>query len=562
MPNSQDNQLDNAIKTCKRAFLYVIFFGFITSFLTLATSLYSMQVFDRVLSGGSHETLIALTVIMVIFSAILNFVQGIRLSATSKIGEYLDQKLSALAIDLSFTSLKKDNSKQSISQNVKDLNVIKDFISSQNLISAIDAPWALIFILVIFIIHPILGVIISIGALTLLFLAWVNNNVTNKLSAKAAELRSSSYRELDVMNKNVEVIAAMHMKENLIKNWNEIHKKNLKIASQLHYKSSVISNFTKFIRGLIYVLMIAFGAVLVISNEMSSGGIMACSILSAKALAPFDAAISLWNGVLGAKKSYIRLKKLIKDNFEESDKITLPNPTGKIDIERVGFLISKKSNPIIKAVNISINAGEIVAVIGPTAAGKSTLSKLMVGINKPSTGVVRLDGADLSNWGEKELSNYMGYLPQDIELFNGSIKANIARMDKKADDQKIIQAAKAAHVHDMILKLPKGYETDIGVWGSNISAGQRQRIALARAFYGDVKFVVLDEPNSNLDQEGDVALLQSLKSAKSRGVTVVIVSHRQQILQEVDKILLLSDGEAKLFGEKNEVLKKLNAGSL
>jgi PrtD family type I secretion system ABC transporter len=562
MQQPTTNQLEQALIACKRAFLHVIFFGFIVSFLTLATSIYSLQVFDRVLSGGSYETLIALTIIMVIFSAVLNFIQGIRSSITYKISEYLDQKLSSLTIDLSFNSLKNDNSKQTISQNVRDLNTIRNFISSQSLISAIDAPWSLIFILVIFVIHPLLGVIVSVGALSLLFLAWINDILTKKLSAKSSEISNLSHKELDVMNKNVEVIAAMHMKNNLIKNWHGINDKSLKLAAQLQQKSTIVSNITKFIRSMIYVLMIAFGAVLVISDQMTSGGIMACSILSAKALAPFDAAISLWNGVLGTRKAYERLSKLIKDNYDEDDKITLPVPRGEVEIEKLGYVARKNSKPIIKGVNVSIVAGDIVAMIGPTAAGKSTLAKLAVGITNPSTGAVRLDGSELSHWKDEELANYIGYLPQDIELFNGSIKSNIARMDKKPDDKKVIEAAKMAHVHDMIIKLPKGYETDIGVWGSNISGGQRQRIALARAFYGDVKFVVLDEPNSNLDQDGEVALIKCLKMAKSKNITVLIISHRQQILEAVDKILVLCDGEAKFFGARDEVLKKLNQKSL
>ena len=539
----------------------MVFFGFVVSFLTLATSLYSLQVFDRVLSGGSYETLIMLTIIMIVFSAVLNFVQGIRSTISYKIGEYLDKKLASLTIDLSFTSLKKDAAKNAISQNIKDLHAIKNFIASPNLTHAIDAPWSLIFILVIFIIHPLLGVIVSIGAIILLLLAWANDFFTKKLSAKSNEISVAAYKELDMMAKNVEVIEALRMKKNLISNWHEIYDKNLKVAGELNFKVSIISNLTKFFRGMIYVLTVAFGAVLVITNSMSSGGIMACSILSGKALAPFDAAISLWNGLLSAKKSYERLKNLIKENYVEASNISLPEPKGEIHIEKLGFIPPKTSKPIIKAVNITIEAGDITAVIGPTAAGKSTLAKLIVGILKPSTGFVRLDGADILNWKDEDLANYIGYLPQDIELFNGAVKSNIARMNKKADDKEIIAAAQLAHVHDMILKLPQGYETDIGVWGSSISAGQRQRIALARAFFGNPKLVVLDEPNSNLDQDGEKALLNCLKAAKARGVTVLIISHRQQILEAVDKILVLYDGEAKFFGERNEVLEKLKMGN-
>lgn len=554
-----DNQIDKALKTCKRALFYVVFFGFIVSFLTIATSLYSLQVFDRVFSSGSYETLVMLTIIMIIFSAILSFVQAIRSEISFKIGEYLDRKLASLTIDLSFTALKKDGNKAAISQNLRDLHIIKNFIASPNLIHAIDAPWSLIFIIIIFIIHPLLGIIVSVGAILLLLCAWINNSLTKKLVVKSSEISSMSYKELDVMAKNVEVIEALRMKSNLLKNWHEIHDKNFTVSSELHLKQNTISNISKFFRGLIYVSTVAFGAVLVIGNKMSSGGIMACSILSSKALAPFDAAISLWGAVINAKKSYERLKNLAKDNYVEVSNITLPKPEGRIEIEKIGFVSPKTSKPIIRGVNITINAGEIVAIIGPTAAGKSTLAKLVMGILKPTTGFVRFDGADILNWKEEDLAKYIGYLPQDIELFNGNVKTNIARMDKKPKDSEVIDAAKLAHVHDLIVKLPKGYETDIGVWGANISAGQRQRIALARAFFGDPKLVVLDEPNSNLDQEGEIALAKTLQVAKEKKITTLIISHRQQILDSVDKILVLYEGEAKFYDKKDEVLKKLKS---
>ncbi len=237
----------------------------------------------------------------------------------------------------------------------------------------------------------------------------------------------------------------------------------------------------------------------------------------------------------------------------------MPEPIGKLTIQELAFNLPKAKKPIIKGINITINPGEIIAVIGPTAAGKSTLAKLIAGIYKPTLGTVRLDNADILNWKQEEISKYVGYLPQDIELFNGTIKQNIARMDKKAKDQDIIKAAQLAHIHNLIINLPKSYETDIGAWGTKISAGQRQRIGLARAFYGLPKLVILDEPNSNLDHEGEVALAMTLKQAKKQKITTIIISHRQNILQAVDKILVIHSGEAKIFGPRDEVLKKLQA---
>lgn len=553
----EDNKIDQALKACKRAFKYIVFFGFIVSFLTLATSIYSLEVFDRVLSSGSIETLIALTIIIVIFSIILHFVQAIRSTITSHISKYLDQKLSSLFIGLSLTSLKTDNSKSSVPQNIKDLSAIRNFITSPTLITTIDAPWSLLYILVIFFIHPLPGFIVTGGALTLLFLAWLNNALTKKETEKVNSMNMHSIKELEILNRNAEVIEAMAMKDTLITNWQEINQKLTKLQSDLTFKSSVITNFTKFFRAMIYIALIAIGAVLTLTNKMSPGGIIAISILSGKALMPFDAAINIWNNLLNSKKSYDRLKSLTNDNDQELDLISLPEPIGKLTIEQLAFNLPKAKKPIIKGINIVINPGEVIAVIGPTAAGKSTLAKLIAGIYKPTLGTVRLDNADILNWKPEEIGKYVGYLPQDVELFNGSIKQNIARMDKKAKDEDVVKAAQLAHTHNLILNLSKSYETDIGSWGSSISAGQRQRIGLARAFFGNPKLVILDEPNSNLDQEGEVALAMTLKQAKKNKITTIVISHRQNVLGAVEKILVVHGGEAKMFGPRDEVLKKL-----
>ena len=553
----EDNKIDQALKACKRAFNYIIFFGFIASFLTLATSIYSLEVFDRVLSSGSIETLIALTIIIVIFSIILHFIQAIRLSITSHISKYLDKKLSSLFVGLSLTSLKTDNSKSSVPQNIKDLSAIRNFITSPTLITTIDAPWSLIYILVIFFIHPLPGFIVTAGALVLLFLAWLNDALTKKQTEKVNQMNIHSIKELEIINRNTEVIEAMAMKDTIIENWQEINQKLNNLQSELSFKSNVMTNFTKFFRAMIYVVLIAIGAVLTLTNKMSPGGIIAISILSSKALMPFDAAINLWNNLLNSKKAYDRLKKLTKDNDKEVDLISLPEPKGKLTIEGLAFNLPNNKKPIIKGVNITINPGEIVAIIGPTAAGKSTLSKLIAGIYKPTLGTVRLDNADILNWKPEEIGQYIGYLPQTIELFNGTIKQNIARMNKKAKDEDVVKAAGLAHTHNLILNLPKSYETDIGAWGANISAGQRQRIGLARAFFGNPKLVILDEPNSNLDQEGEVALAMTLKQAKKQKITTIVISHRQNVLQAVEKILVIHGGEAKIFGPRDEVLKKL-----
>jgi PrtD family type I secretion system ABC transporter len=554
---SEEDPLDQAIKTSKRAIFYLVFFGFVVSFLTIATSIYSLEVFDRVLSSGSLATLGVLTLIVVIFSIILHFIQTIRMAILNDIADFLDKKLSSFLIDISFDSLKSDLSKAPPSYNIKDLSSIKNFISGHNFITAIDAPWSLIYIAIIFLIHPILGWIVVFGAVLLVLMAFANNFLTRKIADKSGQAAMILTKNLEAIERNVEVIEAMRMKKDLIKKWQDENGKLKKLQHQAHHRSNAITNITKFLRSMIYTSTIAVGAILVIDNKMSAGGIIACSILSSRALIPFDAAIGLWNGFLSAKKSYFRLKTLIKENPLAKDNIKLPQVKGDINIEKLAFILPKSQKPIINGINININAGDIVAIIGPTASGKSTLAKLMVGIYNPTSGAIRLDGADIRNCNNDDLAKYIGYLPQDIELFSGTVKSNIARMQQKFDDNKVIEAAQIACAHQMILKLPKCYETDIGAWGTKISAGQRQRIALARAFYGNPRLVILDEPNSNLDTQGDSALASCLTNAKQRGITTIIISHRQQIIKNVDKILVLVGGEAKIFGDKKEVMKKL-----
>lgn len=555
-PNHEDDILDSSIKSCRRAISYLIFFGFVASFLTLATSVYSLEVFDRVLSSGSFATLGVLTLIIVIFYAILSFIQSIRSAILVDIGNFIDQKLSSFLIHISFDSLKNNPGKEPPSHNIRDLNNIKNFISGHNFITAIDAPWSIIYIIVIFFIHWILGWIVVCGAILLFLMALANDSLTKKLSEKVGGANHFLNKDLEVIERNVEVVEAMRMKHNLIDNWQLNNQKLKKLQHQLHYRSHVISNISKFLRGLIYVSTVAVGAILVINHQMSSGGIVACSILSSKALAPFDAAISLWNSFLSTKKSYFKLKGIIKENPLSSDNISIPDLRGDVAIEKLTFFAPKSKKPIINGVNVNIKAGEIIAIIGPSASGKSTLAKLICGIYHPTSGAVRLDGNDIRNCNNDDLAKHLGYLPQDVELFSGSVKSNIAKMHKNFEDKDVTTAANIAFAHQMILKLPKGYETDIGIWGTKLSAGQRQRIALARAFYGNPKLVILDEPNSNLDNEGEEALANCLIEAKKRKITVLIISHREKIISHVDKILVLVNGEAKAFGTKEEISKK------
>ena len=363
-------------------------------------------------------------------------------------------------------------------------------------------------------------------------------------------------KRVDTISRNAEVVKAMGMKFDMTNSWQKINKELTKISTSLSVRSAIITNITKSIRLLIQIAVMAVGAILVIKGKMSAGGIIAISILTGKALAPFDHAITIYKSFLNAKKSYSRLSENLKIHEEKEEKLELPEPKGEIQLDKIFYKIPNTDQAIIKGINIKINPGEIIGIIGPSGSGKTTLARLMTDVLTPDKGSVRLDGSDLTNQDSEEIGKYIGYLPQDIELFEGTIKDNIARMKEKVKAEEIIEAAKFANIHNLIIKLPKSYETN----ALNLSAGQRQRIGLARAFFRKPKFVVLDEPNSNLDTEGENALMNTIGNARKAKITTIIISHRPNILNIIDKILVLHDGQAKIFDEAKKVIKQMSGG--
>lgn len=558
--NITKSLLQESLYACRRAFKYNLFFSFVASIITIATSMYSLQVFDRVLSSSSISTLVALTIITLGLLVILGFIHVVRTFLLIDVSNYLNSKLSNKLLDISISKSAIFNNLQS-TQNLGDLNVIKNFLTGAGINSLFDAPWALLYIIAIYFVHPLLCLVVIISAICLLILAYYNEKVLKPLLNEANELNVKNARDLELMNRNAEVIEAMGMKSNIILNYNELSIKIQDLQYKASRKSGIISNITKTFRMFVYILSTAVAAYLVIDNKMSPGGMVAVSILSGKALAPFDAAMEIWKSVINARKSYDRLNKNMQlDNIRQNS-MKLNKPQGNLEIERISYISPITKKTIIKGMNIKINAGEVVGILGPSGAGKTVFAKLISGIWQPTTGIVRLDSANIYTWNREDIGNHIGYLPQDIELFNGSVKDNIARMDEKADSNLVIEASESAFVHDMILRLPNGYETDIGIGGTQLSAGQRQRIALARAFYDNPKVIILDEPNSNLDQDGDVALAKAILKAKEKQSTVIVISHRQSILNVVDKLLVIYDGEAKMFGARDDVLKELNKKS-
>jgi PrtD family type I secretion system ABC transporter len=547
--------LQETLLSAKKSFIYAFIFSFFINIAMLAMPIYSLQVLDRVLSSFSVETLVVIALIVIAMLVFMTILQIIRNFVFAQIGFHLEKKLEPLLVDKTLDiSVHNHNIGSSL---VRDLNVIRNFLNSPALSSLFDAPFAPIYFIVIFFIHPINGFITVIGAALLFLMAYLNEKLANKRIKQVNDMQTAFFTKTSNLTNSSEAIIAMGMKSNVIKKLFVDRIKMRDFSYQANAAGFYISSITKLIRMLIQIITMAVGAILVIYNKMSAGGIIATSILAGKALAPFDALVNIWQQFINAKKSYDRLNKSVKEINVESDKTQLPEPTGKIQLENISFKVEDNNKLILKSINIKANPGEIIAIIGPSGGGKTTLSRLMAGIIEPSIGRVLIDDAKLQNYNREQLGKFIGYLPQQVEFVAGTIKENIARMEEKIDDKKIIEAATNAGSHKIISDFDKGYDTCLENLGKNLSAGQKQRIALARALYGDTKIMILDEPNSNLDSDGENALIYALNIAKKKKITTFVVSHRTRILDVVDKIIVMHDGQIQFFDEKKKVLKQL-----
>jgi PrtD family type I secretion system ABC transporter len=542
----------SCLLACKQAFFFSFLFSLFINLFTLSASIYSMQVLDRVLSSNSIETLIFLSLIMLMFLIFLGILTAIRSSIFLHIANWLDEKISPVLLDFTVENC---SAKNLSNQNLRDLQAIKSFINSPNLSVIFDTPFALIFLVVIFFIHPLNGVVTLVGALILLKMALINEKMTKSLIEKTNEAQVELTRDFEMISSNSESIKAMGMRENIKQNWQGSNRKFLDLSSKLSTRSHNISAITKTLRLVIQMFVTAVSAVLVMYNKMSSGGIVAVSILSGKVLTPFDSAVSLWKSVVTTRKAYQRLNETLKNFTSRDGKIALPQMQGDVLVEKLIYKLEKSDRILIKGLSFKISAGESVAVVGPSASGKTTLARLLVGVIKPSSGSIRFDGADLSDQNFEKVGKFIGYLPQDIELFKGTIKENIARMNKEVSDEDVIKVAEICGIHKMILTFSNGYETMMDKDSLNLSAGQKQRLALARACFGDVKLVILDEPNSNLDSEGEDALIKVLQHFKAQKITVILITHKPSIATFCDRVMILKNGEISAFDETKKILK-------
>ena len=449
----------------------------------------------------------------------------------------------------------------SAAQPLRDLSQVQGFLSGQGLTAFFDTPWIPVFVVLCWLLHPMFGMMAILSSI-LLFMLSVGNELLTRSPTLAANLKSlAANQQADATIRNAEVVRAMGMLPALIERWQETNTKSTEALRTASEWGSVIVASTKFVRVFVQIAVLGLGALLVLRGEVSSGSMIAASILLGRALAPVELLNGAWRNFTSTRISYGRLKKHLQTYGSETDRTRLPTPTGRITVDKLTYVVPGTDFPILRQVSFAVEPGEVVAVIGPSAAGKSTLCRFLVGLLPPTSGTVRLDGSELAHWDPDQLGRFVGYLPQDVELFAGSVRDNIGRMGE-AQDNAIVEAAILAHAHDMITQLPNGYQTQIGDGGARLSAGQRQRIGLARAVYCGPRLIVLDEPNANLDQLGESALASAIGELKEKGAALVIVGHRASTLARADKILWLKEGRVELFGPRDEVLQKLREGTV
>jgi len=553
------SELKEAILASKKSFIIVGFFSLFINILMLVPPLYMLQLYDRVLTSRSEDTLILLTAIVLVLFITMALLEIVRSKILVKVGNNLDYILSQRIFNLLFDLANKHPGKAT-GVPLNDLTQIKQFMTGSGLFAFFDAPWIPIYIAVLFIFHPMFGYFAIFAAIVLLSLAIVNEYVTKEKLGEANGLSRASGAYVESNLRNAEVINAMGMKDNVRSVWEEKYFGFLHAQNEASNKAAVISNTSKTMRMMFQSMMLGLGGYLAITMEVSPGMMIAGSIIMGRALAPIDLMINSWKGFSGARTSYERVDELLEDFPKDKEYMELPAPQGEIILEQVVVTPPGAKQPSIKGISMVIDKGDVVGIIGPSAAGKSSLARIILGLWPLAQGKARLDKADIYQWDKADLGKYIGYLPQDIELFEGTVSQNIARF-REVDSKKVVEAAQKAGIHEMVLRLPDGYDTLIGAGGVGLSGGQRQRIGLARAIYDSPVLVVLDEPNSNLDEQGELSLVRAIEILKQQETTVVVITHKPNILKVTNKLAVLKQGILEMYGKTNEVLAQIAANN-
>jgi len=556
------NPIDRTLRRSKSLFLGVGAFSGVINLLALTGSFYMLQVYDRVLPSHSVPTLVGLTLLMAVLYIGNGLLDFFRVRVMSRVGLRIDSDVRrSVFAAVRLLPLKARRSGDGL-QPVRDLDQIRNFFSGMGPTAFFDLPWVPVYLGVVYLLHPLLGLFALFGALLLIGLTLLTEYRTAAPMKSAAISGAERYALSEETRRNAEIIQALGLGERMLNRWESVNARHVGDQLDAADSASGIGTVSKVLRLFLQSGILGLGAWLVIQGEVSAGTIIAASIIMSRALAPLETAIGHWRGFVAARQSHRRLVDLFR-SLDVTDKagehLALPAPVQSLTVKNLAVSPPGEPRPVIQGIGFTLKAGEGLGIIGPSASGKSTLARALVGIWAPFSpaGSVRLDGASLDQWTSETLGRHIGYLPQDVALFAGTVADNIARFDPTASSSSIIAAARAAGVHDMIVQLPAGYQTVVGEGGAGLSAGQRQRIALARALYGDPFLVVLDEPNSNLDVAGDAALTRAIKSVRSRGGIAIIIAHRPSALAAVDTVLALAKGQMQAFGPKSDVLKQV-----
>lgn len=547
-----ESRLASVMGRCRSAFLAVLAFSFGVNILMLASPIYMMQIFDRVVPTANTDTLLVLTAMALIALIVLGLLDEVRSRMLIRVGDWVERAFSpeVVASGVRVASA----SAQPSAQGLRDLAAVRQFVGSPAILPLIDAPWVPVFLVIVYLIHPWLGHVALAGAVLLFAIAILNDRLTSARAARANVSAAQAHGRAESAMRNADTITAMGMLPELIRQWGDVADDAVRAQSQTARTSGALMATSKAARLALQVAVLGIGAYLVILQDITAGGMIAASIIMSRALAPVEQSLGSWRTFVAARVAYRRLAALLKMGGLEREKTGLPTPRGKISVEGGGYQPPGAQRPIVHGVSFELPAGASLGIVGPSGSGKSTLARLLVGAIPAGMGKIRLDGADLADWPEEARGRHVGYLPQDVQLFDASIKDNISRL-AVVEDERVVEAATRAGAHEMILRLSKGYDAQAGDNGRALSGGQRQRIGLARALFGDPTVLVLDEPTASLDNEGEAQVVEAIGAASKRGATVIIIDHKIRVIQHVDYVLILREGQVAKFGPRDQVLK-------
>ena len=545
----------SALQANRPLFITALSFSAGMSVLALTTSFYMLQVYDRVLSSRSEETLLLLTVLAIGGISTFAALDALRTQLLLRIGLRVSHTLAKDVLRAMVATACRDGGVQ-VRAGLRDLETARNFIASAGFAALMDAPFVLVYVVVLALLHPVFLAIVTVGAAMLVAIALAGERMITPDLSRAIGLSMQAHAFAENGLRNAAVLEGMGMAPTFVARWSSLWVESLRATAQALDRDSRLSSISRAIRLLIQIGILGAGAMLILDFSATGGIMIAASIIGARALAPIETIVSSWKSVIAARQATRRLSELLRTSSSRQQGMPLPPPAGRLQAMDVHYAVPATRKVVLSGVRFEIAAGESLGIIGPSASGKSTLLRLLVGAWPATSGSVRLDGADIYAWPREQLGQFIGYLPQDVELFTGTVRENIGRMTS-GDPEAIVRAAQRAHAHEMILALPRGYDTQIGENGHDLSGGQAQRIGIARAMYGEPRLVVLDEPNANLDSMGEDALVTAVMELKARGVTVVVVAHRPSILITMDKMLVLGpDGTMEAYGPRGEIMQR------